>query len=73
MVNKIKHLANRGDFVNPLIKNALDAKLDLKTVSKWGLFAEQVANNPIHLEGYSEQLKKNMREFKACFSFIADE
>jgi hypothetical protein len=73
MVNKIKHLANRDDFVNQLIKNALDAKLDLKAVSKWGLFTEQVANNPIHLEGYSEQLKKDIREFKGCFSFKADE
>jgi hypothetical protein len=39
VVNKIKHLASRDDFVNQLIKKALDAKPDLIAdkiaVSKW--------------------------------------
>jgi hypothetical protein len=30
----------------------------------WALLAERVANNPVHLAGYSEQLKKDMQEFR---------
>ena len=32
--------------------------------SKWALLAEKVNNNPVHLDGYSEQLKKDIKEFR---------
>lgn len=43
-------------------------KADEKT-SKWALLAEKVANNPVHLSGYSEQLKKDMQEFRENAEF----
>ncbi len=37
--------------------------------SKWASLAERVANNPVHLAGYSEQLKKDMQEFRENTEF----
>jgi hypothetical protein len=42
-----------------------EAEKSKKKTSKWALLAERVANNHIHLAGYSEQLKKDMQEFRA--------
>ncbi len=49
-----------------LIKEAEKAKQE---PSKWALLAEKVANNPVHLAGYSEQLKKDMQEFRENAEF----
>lgn len=37
--------------------------------SKWALLAERINNNPVHLAGYSEQLKKDMQEFRENSEF----
>lgn len=40
-----------------------------KKPSKWALLAERVNNDPVHLAGYSEQLKKDMQEFRENSEF----
>lgn len=37
--------------------------------SKWALLAERVANNPVHLEGYSEHTKRICRNLEKTPSF----
>jgi len=46
-----------------------EAEKSRKKASKWALLAERVANNPVHLAGYSEQLKKDMQEFRENAEF----
>ncbi len=46
-----------------------EARKIAKKPSKWALLAEKVDNNPVHLEGYSEQLKKDMQEFRENAKF----
>ena len=40
--------------------------------SKWAKIVQRVENDPIHLEGYSEQLKKDIKEFRDNFDFKHD-
>jgi hypothetical protein len=35
-----------------------------QTPSKWAKIAQRVQNDPIHLAGYAEQLKKDIKEFR---------
>lgn len=76
IINQIQTLTNKDDFVNEAIKNALKNNLaltkKLTNTSKWALLAERVDNNPTHLAGYSEQLKKDMREFRENCDFHHD-
>jgi hypothetical protein len=41
-------------------------------VSKWSEIVQRVRNDPVHLEGYSRQLKKDIREFRDNFEFKHD-
>lgn len=40
--------------------------------SRWARIVERVEANPVHLDGYSKQLKKDMREFRENFEFKHD-
>lgn len=40
--------------------------------SKWANIAKRVENDPVHLEGYSEQFKRDMKEFRDNFEFKHD-
>ena len=76
VISQIQTLTNKDDFVNDAIKNALKnnplfTKKPTNT-SKWALLAERVNNSPNHLAGYSEQLKKDMREFRENCDFHHD-
>jgi Txe/YoeB family toxin of Txe-Axe toxin-antitoxin module len=46
-----------------------EAEKTNKKPSKWALLAERVNNDPFHLAGYSEQLKKDMQEFRENSEF----
>ena len=46
-----------------------EAEKSKQKSSKWALLAERVVNNPVHLAGYSEQLKKDMQEFRENAEF----
>ncbi|MBL7093743.1 hypothetical protein ISS22_07200 [candidate division KSB1 bacterium] len=42
-------------------------------LSKWAKIVQRVENDPIHLEGYSEQLKNDIKEFRDNFDFKHDQ
>jgi hypothetical protein len=46
-----------------------EAEKSKKKASKWALLAERVANNPVHLAGYSEHTKKICRNLEKTPSF----
>lgn len=41
--------------------------------SKWAKIVQRVEDDPVHLAGYSEQLKKDMKEFRNNFDFKHDQ
>ena len=40
--------------------------------SRWARIVERIEADPVHLDGYSEQLKTDMREFRENFEFKHD-
>jgi hypothetical protein len=40
--------------------------------SKWADIAKRVESDPVHLEGYSEPFKRDMKEFRDNFEFKHD-
>jgi hypothetical protein len=40
--------------------------------SKWAKIVKRVQNDPNHLAGYSQQLKKDMQDFRENFVFSND-
>ena len=48
-----------------------DATQDNKTPqqSKWANIVRRIERDPVHLAGYGEQLKQEMREFRESFVF----
>ncbi len=76
---QIQQLANPSEFVSQVVKEALINltinKPQMKNVSepsKWAKIAERIHNDPVHLAGYSQQLKKDMRELRENFEFQHD-
>jgi len=74
LVKQLYHLPNLSDFVSEAIKQALIKPPPVispqsAAPSKWAKMVQRVQNDPIHLEGYSEQLKQDMREFRESFEF----
>ncbi|MBC8179788.1 hypothetical protein H8E88_01575 [candidate division KSB1 bacterium] len=48
-------------------------KMPMGKSSKWAKIAQRVENDPVHLKGYSEQLKKDIKEFRDNFDFKHDQ
>jgi hypothetical protein len=77
LVKKIQHLPHPNEFISEALKKALQyytmqqAQADAK-LSKWAKIVQRVQEDPIHLAGYSEQLKKDMKEFRTNFELIHD-
>ena len=71
---QIQNLPNPNEFFNQVIKEALKKLQQQKASdpSKWAKIAQRVHTDPVHLAGYSQQLKKDMREFRENFEFIHD-
>jgi homospermidine synthase len=74
---QIQHLPNPSEFVSKAVKDALKNLTKLQVQkdsesSKWAKIAQRIHNDPVHLAGYSQQLKKDMREFRENFEFIHD-
>lgn len=40
--------------------------------SRWARLAQRIAEDPVHLDGYSEQLIRDAREFRDDFAFRHD-
>ncbi|RKZ81620.1 MAG: hypothetical protein DRR19_21935 [Candidatus Parabeggiatoa sp. nov. 1] len=74
---QLQHLPNPSEFVSKVVKEALKnltsppVQKDWEP-SKWAKIAQRIHNDPVHLAGYSQQLKKDMREFRENFEFIHD-
>jgi regulatory protein YycI of two-component signal transduction system YycFG len=69
VVQQLKTIPNIDNFVNRVIKKALQNQLVINDKSsKWALLAQEIENNPtLNLDGYSEQLKKDTLEVREGF------
>ena len=76
IAQQIQGLSNPSEFVNKVVKDALK-KLTIQQQKasdpdRWAKVVQRVQNDPIHLDGYSQQLKKDMKEFRENFEFLHD-
>ncbi len=69
IANQVRQLPDMDIFVSKVVRKALTKK----RISKWAKIAQRIQDDPVHLEGYSEQLKKDFREFRNSFQFVGDE
>ncbi len=69
LIQKIQQLPNPDTFVSEALTRALNNYFLQSTspLSKWAKIAQRVHNDPVHLAGYSEQLKQDIREFRNHF------
>jgi len=76
IAQQIQGLSNPSEFVNKVVKDALK-KLTIRQQKasdphRWAKIAQRIHNDPVHLNGYSQQLKKDMKEFRENFEFLHD-
>ncbi len=74
---QVHQIPNFDEFVTRVVREALKNRPAQVTssdsrLSKWARISQRVQNDPVHLEGYSQQLKKDMREFRDNFEFKHD-
>ena len=73
---RVRKLRDPESFVTQAVTKALGGlgrKEERAPVpSRWARLVERVEADPIHLDGYSEQLKRDMREFRDDFAFRHD-
>ena len=73
---RIRKLRDPESFVTQAVTKALGSlgrkEAPASRSSRWAKLVERVEADPIHLEGYSEQLKRDMREFRDDFAFRHD-
>jgi hypothetical protein len=73
VVQQLKVMPNIDDFVNQVIKKALQSQAVIEEKpSKWALLAQEIEQKN-YFGGYSEQLKKDMLEVRENFAFPSDE
>ncbi len=72
----LQRLPDTNAFVSELVKEAFKTnKLPnskMPEPSKWAKIVQRVQNDPNHLAGYSQQLKKDMQDFRENFAFSND-
>jgi len=76
IAQQIHGLSNPSEFVNKVVTDALK-KLTIQQQKasdpyRWAKIVQRVQNDPVHLDGYSQQLKKDMKEFRENFEFLHD-
>jgi hypothetical protein len=54
------------------VRAALTKLTTKSQTSKWAQIAQRIDNDPVHLAGYSQQLKQDMKEFRENFEFLHD-
>ena len=74
---RIHEIPNFEEFVAKVLREALEKRPAREAssdpgLSKWARISQRVRNDPVHLDGYSRQLKKDMREFRDNFEFKHD-
>ena len=73
VIQELKVIPDIDDFVNQVIKKALQNRMEVKKQpSKWALLAQEIEQRN-YFGGYSEQLKKDMLEVREGFVFPSDE
>ncbi len=74
LVKKIQQLPNPEKFVSEALTRALNNYFlqPASHLSKWAKIAQRIHNDPVHLAGYSEQLKQDIREFRNHFALEHD-
>ena len=75
LVEKIQRLPDPAQFIDNALTEALSKQTHQQSMalSKWAKLARRVDDDPVHLEGYSEQLKADIREFRSHFTLPLDE
>ena len=74
---RVCQLPDRGRFVAEALRRALRerpdcARQETEKPSRWTRLAAEIAADPVHLDGYSEQLERDAREFREGFVFRHD-
>lgn len=73
---RVQRLPNPADFVARAVRKALESSAERvspsKTTSKWAKIVRRVEEDPVHLEGYSQRLKEDIREFRDHFDLSPD-
>ncbi len=73
---RVRKLRDPESFVTQAVTKALGSlvRKEARTSkpSRWARLVERVDADPIHLDGYSEQLKRDMRDFRDDFAFRHD-
>jgi hypothetical protein len=74
VVQQLKTIPNPDGFVNRVIQKALqNQEIVNKKPSKWALLSQEIESNAdLNLDGYSEQLKKDVLDLRADFIFASD-
>ncbi|KHD06081.1 hypothetical protein PN36_17125 [Candidatus Thiomargarita nelsonii] len=74
IAKQIQNLPNPNEFVSQIVKDALKKLTNQQQKAKepWAKIAQRIHTDPVHLAGYSQQLKKDMREFRENFEFLHD-
>ncbi|GAK59233.1 hypothetical protein U27_06210 [Candidatus Vecturithrix granuli] len=74
LVRKLHQLPNPDEFVSEAIVRAFNTYVfqTASRPSKWARIVQRVQNDPVHLDGYSEQFKQDIREFRNHFTLMHD-
>ncbi len=73
---RIRELRDPEAFVVQAVTRALRShggkESEAVQPSRWARLVERVEGDPIHLDGYAERLKRDLREFRDDFAFRHD-
>jgi len=74
VVQQLKMIPNPDNFVNRVIQKALQNQdIVNDKPSKWVLLTQEIESNThLNLDGYSDQLKKDVLELRENFVFASD-
>jgi hypothetical protein len=75
--HRVNELGDPDAFIAAAVAKALGRlarkeSKDSPTPSRWARLVERVEADPVHLDGYSEQLKRDIRQFRDEFAFKHD-
>lgn len=72
VIQALKLIPDKDNFVNQVIKAALQKQNLPKKTSKWAILGEEIEQEN-YFSAYSEQLKKDMSDIREDFNFPSDE
>ncbi len=75
--HRLRTLPDAEAFITEVVAKALQHRVaepsrPARSRSRWQRLVERIEADPVHLDGYSEQLKRDMREFRENFEFKHD-